>query len=381
MIVVTPTYRRAFQQVHLGHLTDTLRLAPEPLSWLVVEAGGPTEEMQAILSKTGLADIHLLPVPSVTMPDVRSPERPIVEDYLRDIALGYIQKQAMEGIVVFADDSATLRLALFQELQKVRWFAAFSVGMLVQGGGSQLDLPVQGPVCGPGGDVRGWHAADHELLRLKKPSSVSKRALLGVAGKRSPGGEGARRRLLALDNRETTEGSGDGNGLVSQSGTGNALRRLQQEEQSEYWEPELFIPKLEWVGFAFNARLLWAPGERPAWLREWKPLTPSAKVDAVVGDYEGDEDPTDLLARMVEDESQVETLGRCGKDVLAWWLKVEAAEGGQYPAGWHLAENLPVVAEPQEWSEEQWAEYEARLVEEKKKKKKKKSKKKKKGGV
>jgi hypothetical protein len=381
VIVVTPTYRRPFQRVHLSHLTDTLRLAPEPLSWLVVEAGGPTEETQSILSKTGLSDIHLLPVPGLAMPDVRAPERPTVEDQLRDVALGYISRTAMEGVVVFADDSSVLRLALFQELQKVQWFAGFSVGMLVQGGGSEVDPPVQGPVCGPGGEVAGWHAADHELLKLKKSTASARRAVLSAK-------QGGRRmrRLLADEGYSAERGdeNRDLGGVrehTSGAGGRQVIQRRLQQEEGRFWEAEPFIPKLEWVGFAFNARLLWAPEERPPWLKEWKPWgVRGTTFDPLLGDLEDDLDPTDLLLKMVEDETQVETLGRCGKDVLAWWLRVEAADGGGYPGGWRLAEGLPVVAEAKAWGEEEWRAYEGSYVEEKKKKKKKGKKKKKKGG-
>lgn len=59
LIVVTPTHVRTFQTLHLTGLGHTLMLLPYDLTWVVVEAGGLTNETAAIINKSGLNVVHL----------------------------------------------------------------------------------------------------------------------------------------------------------------------------------------------------------------------------------------------------------------------------------------------------------------------------------
>lgn len=59
VIVVTPTYVRTFQALHLTGVMHSLMLVPYDLVWLVVEAGGVTNETSSIIAKSGLRTIHV----------------------------------------------------------------------------------------------------------------------------------------------------------------------------------------------------------------------------------------------------------------------------------------------------------------------------------
>lgn len=59
LIVVTPTYVRTFQALHMTGLMHSLMLVPYDLVWIVVEAGGVTNETASILAKSGLRNIHI----------------------------------------------------------------------------------------------------------------------------------------------------------------------------------------------------------------------------------------------------------------------------------------------------------------------------------
>jgi len=59
VIVVTPTYVRTFQTMHLTGVMHSLMLVPYDLTWIVVEAGGVTNETASIIGKSGLRIIHV----------------------------------------------------------------------------------------------------------------------------------------------------------------------------------------------------------------------------------------------------------------------------------------------------------------------------------
>ena len=79
--------------------------------------------------------------------------------------------------------------------------------------------------------------------------------------------------------------------------------------------------KLEWSGFVLNSKLLWKDAEdKPEWVNDFDTLD--------VGD-EALESPLFLL----KDASMVEPLGSCGRQVLVWWLRVEARFDSKFPHG------------------------------------------------
>ncbi|CAN1343220.1 Beta-1,4-xylosyltransferase IRX14 [Linum perenne] len=60
IIAVTPTYVRTFQTLHLTGVVHSLMLVPYDVVWIVVEAGGVTNETAHMVSKSGLKNtIHV----------------------------------------------------------------------------------------------------------------------------------------------------------------------------------------------------------------------------------------------------------------------------------------------------------------------------------
>ncbi|XP_042500159.1 probable beta-1,4-xylosyltransferase IRX14H isoform X2 [Macadamia integrifolia] len=165
LIVITPTYVRTFQTLHLTGLMHSLMLAPYDLIWIVVEAGGITNETTSLLAKSGRRTIHI-------GFDQRMPidweNRHRMEARMRLRALRIVSEQRLDGIVVFADDSNMHSMELFDEIQSVKWIGAVSVGILAHSGNSDefltqkqddenSPLPVQGPACNSSGSLVGWH--------------------------------------------------------------------------------------------------------------------------------------------------------------------------------------------------------------------------------
>ncbi|KAL2635443.1 hypothetical protein R1flu_006922 [Riccia fluitans] len=276
LIVITPTYRRAFQMLHLSSLKHTLMLVHAQLTWIVIEAGGRSTETAAIISDSGFKVYHLhLAQP---MPPEWS-KRLHMEALLRLRGLRFIREKKLDGVVIFADESNSHRVELFDEAQRVQWFGALSIGLLMppkryERGKSPLRwdildfkarplfLPVQGPACNESGYLVGWY---YEY------------------GSLAPKGNGSR-----------TSGG------------------------------------FEWAGFAFNAAVLYDSVNKPSWIRDWD-------------EWANEDDELRSPTVMVSDEKFIEPLGDCGRNVLVWWARSEARSDSKYPEGWVLSEQLEVV--------------------------------------
>ncbi|GKB65620.1 probable beta-1,4-xylosyltransferase IRX14, partial [Tanacetum coccineum] len=192
-----------------------------------------------------------------------------------------VREEKLDGIVMFADDSNMHSLELFDEVQKVEWIGAVSVGIIVHSSRydeepfevvkkvDKLDekksaLPVQGPACNSSDKLIGWHTFDSRVYQQKSANYIGDMAVV--------------------------------------------LPR-----------------KVEWCGFVMNSRLVWEESEfRPDWIKD---------LDMVVsagGDGVGEiESPLSF----VEDSTMVEPLGGCGKKVMMWWLRAEARADSKFPAG------------------------------------------------
>ncbi|KAJ6740366.1 BETA-14-XYLOSYLTRANSFERASE IRX14H-RELATED, partial [Salix purpurea] len=273
LIVVTPTYVRTFQTLHMTGVMHSLMLLPYDVVWIVVEAGGITNETELIIAKSGVKTLHI--GFNQKMPNTWE-GRHRLETKMRLRALRVVREEKMDGIVMFADDSNMHSMELFDEIQNVKWFGAVSVGILVHSGGADETLlaaakvdkeaeenlpnsvvPVQGPACNASNKLAGWHTFNS--LTYKGKSAVY------------------------IDDRATV------------------LPR-----------------KLEWAGFVLNSRLLWKEAEdKPEWVKD---------MDSV---GENIENPLALL----KDPSKVEPLGSCGRQVLLWWLRVEARADSKFPPG------------------------------------------------
>ncbi|KAJ1700284.1 hypothetical protein LUZ63_000063 [Rhynchospora breviuscula] len=163
VLVVTPTYVRAAQALHLTALAHTLRLVPYQLAWVVIEAGGLTNVTASILARSRVSFFHLGFRDS--MPDSFE-ERRVLEGKMRLHALRLISEQNMEGIIVFADESNIHDLKLFDEAQKVKSVGAINLSFLTdprnpnQENNPQPEPVVQGPVCNSDGQLSSWRTLD-----------------------------------------------------------------------------------------------------------------------------------------------------------------------------------------------------------------------------
>ncbi|XP_052204667.1 beta-1,4-xylosyltransferase IRX14-like [Diospyros lotus] len=280
LIAVTPTYVRTFQTLHLTGLMHSLMNVPYDLIWIVVEAGGTTNETASLLVKSGLRTIHIGLNEKIP---ISWDDRHRMETRMRLRALRVVREEKLDGLVMFADDSNMHSLELFDEIQKVEWIGALSVGILAHSGNSDEEasgihkedigsslVPIQGPVCNSSDKLAGWH-------------------------------------------------------------TFNSLPHLGKSANYIGDKATVLPRKLEWSGFVLNSRLLWKEADhKPEWVKD---------LDTVAGDGEDIDSPLSLL----KNPSVVEPLGSCGRKVLLWWLRVEARADSKFPARWTIEPPLEVT--------------------------------------
>ncbi|CAI9780778.1 unnamed protein product [Fraxinus pennsylvanica] len=286
VIAITPTYVRTFQTLHLTGVMHSLMNVPYDLIWIVVEAGGATNETNMLISKSGLKTFHI--GFNAKMP-ILWEDRHKLEVKMRLQALRVVKEKRLDGIVMFVDDSNMHSMELFDEIQNVKWVGAVSVGILTHSGGSKEEnlyvaqtenntkneknpkMPVQGPSCNSSNHVVGWRTFDELPLVERRARYVGDRGIV--------------------------------------------LPR-----------------KLEWSGFILNSRLFWKEAEdKPQWVKD---------LDEVGRDGDDVESPLSLL----KDASFVEPLGSCGFKVMLWWLRVEARADSKFPARWVIDPPLDVTA-------------------------------------
>lgn len=279
LLVITPTFARTFQALHLMCLINTLRIAPSALIWIVIEAGGMSNETAALLSSSQLPYYHLgLPE---SMPALWE-ERRQLEVRLRAEGLRFIREQQLDGIVLFVDDSNTYSLDFFKEAQKTKWIGAFSIGL----------LPISGLLKSP----------KRTLRVARKEGSSSLLSLLPLQGP-------------ACDSTEHIVGWYMSMNVENGPGT--------QDQRS--------LMHLEWAGFSLNARLLWEDHETPVGFRSWNEV------------FDGIRSSIQSPLEFVQNTSLVEPLGNCGRDVLLWWLRVEARADSRFPSRWVIDPHLEIV--------------------------------------
>lgn len=161
LLVITPTFVRTFQALHLTCLMHTLRSVQNPLIWIVVEAGGESNETAALLSRSHLP-FHHLGFPQEMPSSLEDQSQ--MEVRLRMGALRFLQEKRLDGIVLFVDDSSTHSLDFFNEARKTKWMGALSIGLLTDSSTVEKQFttnfssfPVQGPVCNTDGHITGWY--------------------------------------------------------------------------------------------------------------------------------------------------------------------------------------------------------------------------------
>lgn len=114
VIVVTPTYNRAFQAYFLNRVAQLLRLVPPPLLWIVVETKAASPETADVLRKSGVMYRHLVCVNNSTSAKDRGV-------YQRNTALEHIERHKLDGIVYFGDDDNIYTLDLFDSLREIKY--------------------------------------------------------------------------------------------------------------------------------------------------------------------------------------------------------------------------------------------------------------------
>ncbi|KAK7410370.1 hypothetical protein VNO78_01101 [Psophocarpus tetragonolobus] len=146
LIIVTPTYNHPFQAYYLHRLSQTLKLVPPPLLWIVVEMTSQSEETADILRSSGIMYRHLICKTNLTNPSHRS----ILQ---RNVAIAHIETHHLDGILYFADDDNSYSVELFQQMREIRRFGTWTVARL---SGDKSIIVLQGPICN-GSRVIGWH--------------------------------------------------------------------------------------------------------------------------------------------------------------------------------------------------------------------------------
>ncbi|KAI6668437.1 hypothetical protein NL676_013540 [Syzygium grande] len=279
LIVITPTYVRAFQAMHLTALMHSLMLVPYKVVWIVVEAGRVSSETASLIGRPGLRTIHV--GFEQEMPEAWE-DRHNLEAKMRVHALRIVREKNLDGIVMFADDSNIHSMELFDEIQTVKWIGAVSLGILPHSTVDDSDqavskimnesnslIAVQGPVCDSANQFIGWRTDNRSPNMHREATHVDDRGSL------LPG-------------------------------------------------------KLEWAGFALNSRMLWKDAEdKPEWVRDLDLLNWDDDVDS----------PLSLL----KDLSVLEPLGNCSHRLMIWRLHVEAHPGSEFPKGWLIDPPLGIT--------------------------------------
>ena len=184
-----------------------------------------------------------------------------------------MRKEKLDGIVMFADDSNMHSMELFDEIQSVKWIGAVSVGILL-------------------------HLADTaESSAMVQREGEDEATPMPVQGPAC----NATDKLVGWH-------------------TFNSLRYSGRSAVYIDDRAPVLPRKLEWSGFVLNSRLLWKDvDDKPEWIKD---------LDELGGVGEEVESPLSLL----KTTSVVEPLGNCGRQVLLWWLRVEARTDSKFPA-------------------------------------------------
>ena len=115
IIIVTPTSTKLpHQAVFLRRLANTIKLVPQPLLWIVVEAKTNSTELPEILRKTGIMYRHVVFKENFT-------ELEAELNHQRNLALKHIEHHRLNGIVHFAGLSNVYDLQFFHQLRDIEY--------------------------------------------------------------------------------------------------------------------------------------------------------------------------------------------------------------------------------------------------------------------
>lgn len=164
VIIVTPTSTKdQLRGALLRRMANTLRLAPPPLLWIVVEKQTQSNEVSEILRKTGIMYRHLVFNENFTDTEAEM-------DHQRNVALKHIEHHRLSGILHFAGLSNVYDLDFFNQLREIEVFGAWPMALLSP---SEEKVMIEGPVC-DSSQVIGWHLKKmNNETETKPPIHVS----------------------------------------------------------------------------------------------------------------------------------------------------------------------------------------------------------------
>lgn len=108
----------------LTRMAHTLRLAPPPLLWVVVEAATDVPATARLLRTTGLMYRHLTYKDNFTAADAAAGKE---RHHQRNVALGHIEHHRLAGVVVFAGLGDTFDLRFFDQLRQIRYRTSHTI--------------------------------------------------------------------------------------------------------------------------------------------------------------------------------------------------------------------------------------------------------------
>ncbi|CAI5531243.1 unnamed protein product [Closterium sp. Naga37s-1] len=400
VIVITPTYKRTFQQLLMLGLINSLKRVQAPVLWVVIEAT-KTEETARLIAKATIGDsgsdnpeveIAHLGVEE-EMPEDWD-ERILLEQRMRVVGLRYVREHRLDGIVVFADDGSVFSPKFFAEAQRVPWFGAGSVGVLLPVGFTPL--------------FGSEEAAEEQSSQAE--------GLGGSSGKSKRRGHGHGRHIASTDSNEDDSSDGAGGGESGISGGNGGVRiaeaaaaagielavggegsekgRTDQETVAVQEAVVLDGSAKSGINEGGGA----GGGERGGemgggkqgvqqgeekkqegqgeWQTQQQKLQQTQGKQGEGGNGVGDvdeqslgggseesseagseEDPEggsvagsgaegrlfDLLGAVVRNEKELRLIGQCGRRVLVWWWRAEARQDSKFPAEWVISPQLPIT--------------------------------------
>ncbi|GAV68873.1 Glyco_transf_43 domain-containing protein [Cephalotus follicularis] len=147
IIIITPTSTKdEYKGVFLRRFSNTIKLLPPPLLWIVVEGQSDSDEVSQILRKTGIMYRHLVVKKNFTDPEAEL-------DHQRNFALRHIEHHRLSGIVHFAELSNVYDLDFFDDLREIEAFGTWPMALLAP---NKNKVIIEGPVC-DSSQVLGWH--------------------------------------------------------------------------------------------------------------------------------------------------------------------------------------------------------------------------------
>ncbi|CAI5524219.1 unnamed protein product [Closterium sp. Naga37s-1] len=343
LILVTPTYTRAFQAAYITELTHTLRLVPPPHTWIVVESGNKTDETAMLLERTagycaaaeagGCRKLEYVHIATGDDEDQRW-FRGVGQ---RNQALEYIERENLEGIVYFMDDDNSYALQLFQELRKIHRIGLLPVGFLF-GKDSPMRSYVGRPIVRvPLEGVERESERESDSSVEGSSGSTGGSSSTGGSGSGSGGGSGSSSGNGATPGAATVSkaSSAGARGAGGGGGSGYAGEEMEQVAQARVvgWEaygrrvplqrdPEARRYIMDMAGFAFSTEALrngTVQGKKQS-IR----FRPSKR-----GFLE-----TDFLEQLVTHEDEFEVLADGCRAVWVWHKHMEDLSWATYPTDW-----------------------------------------------